>query len=86
MREAGDQAVLFRIRDRDEHHRHGRGRLLERPGKLVRANHDDVDILPDQVPRRAQHSLVLANCAAQDEDIILCLDVPELAKPVPQRE
>ena|SRR6516164_7087200 len=86
MREAGDQAVLFRIRDRDEHHRHGRGRLLESPGKLVRANHDDVDILPEQVPCRAQHSLVLANCAAQDEDVILSLDVPEFAKPFLQRE
>src|SRR5215510_8623838 len=86
MREAGDQAVLFRVRNCDEHDRYGCGRLLERPGKLVRANHDDVDILPDQVFRSAQHSLVLANCAAQNEDVILSLDVPQFAKPFLQRE
>src|SRR5262249_46343103 len=86
MREAGDQAVFFRIRDRYEHHRSGCGRLFESPGKLVGADHDDVDVLPDQVSRRAQHPLVLAHCAARDEDVIVSLDVPEFAKPFLQRE
>jgi hypothetical protein len=84
--QARDQAALLGIGNGDEHHRYRRGRLLEGLRELVGADHDDIHILPDQVPRCAQHFLALAHGAARDEDVVLPLDVPELAKPVPQRE
>src|SRR5688572_9761997 len=84
--QARDQAPLFRVGDPDEHDGHRRGRLLEGLRELVGADHDDVDTLPDQVPRCVHHLVALVHGAAGDEDVVPHLDVPELPKPVLQRE
>jgi hypothetical protein len=83
--QAGDQAILLGIGDRDEYDRHRRGRLLQSVSKLVRTDQDDVDMLPHEVPRCAQHSLTLALGAPREEKVVLHLPVSELTKPVSQR-
>jgi hypothetical protein len=44
--QAGDQAVLLGIGDRDEYDRYRRGRPLQNLSQLVRADQDDIDMLP----------------------------------------
>jgi hypothetical protein len=84
--QARDQTAFVRISNPDEHYWHRRGRALESLGELIGAYQDHIDILPNQASRSAHHLFALAHGAAWDEDVVLRLDVPELAKPVPQRE